>query len=45
MKLKRAWMMRAVVAVVVAGAAFSGWDRGNGFFKLGTSSSDPYTFF
>ena len=45
MKLKRAWMMRAVVAVVVAGAAFSVWDRGNGFFKLGTSSSDPYTFF
>lgn len=45
MKLKRTWMLRTLVAVVVAGAAFSVWDRGNGFFKLGTSSSDPYTFF
>ena len=45
MKLKRVWMTRALVAVVVAGAAFSVWDRGNGFFKLGTSSADPYTFF
>lgn len=45
MKEGRAFILKIVVIILIAGAAISVWDRGNGFFKLGTAGMDPYTFF